>query len=67
MKILFSSIFLRRCGCIDECIGWIIKVFYIILSREFFEFYSEIRFSVFFWYEFEMLIYKVGGGFVKGY
>ena len=60
-KIPFSSISLRRCGCIDECSGWIIKVFYVISSRELHEFHSKTRPSVSFWYKLEMPAHKAGG------
>ena len=60
-KIPFSSISLRRCDCIDECPGRIIKVFYLISSRELHEFHSETRHSVSFWYKLEMPAHKAGG------
>lgn len=60
-EIPFSSISLRRCGCIDGCPGWIIKVFYIISSRELHEFHSETRHGVSFWYKLEMPAQKAVG------
>lgn len=54
------SISLRSCGCIDECPGWIIKVFYSISGRELHAFHSETRHSVSFWYKLEMPAHKAG-------
>lgn len=60
-KIPFSSISLRRYACTDEHTAWIIKVFYIISSRELHEFHSETRHSVSFWYKTEIPMHKAGG------
>lgn len=59
-KIPFSSSSLRRCVCIDECAGWIIKVFYIISRSELYEFHSETRHSVSSCCKLEMPTHKAG-------